>query len=210
MGHVTPLPLDALPADVVAELERAASLQGFVSEMRRALAARPRILRALNDLTFAVMVDGKVDPGMKSLVALVSSVASGCRHCQAHTALRSSRLGVDVTKIDAVWEFEVSPLFDAAEIAALRFARDASSVPCAATSDHFAELRRHFDDGEVVELLSVVSLFGWNNRWNDAAATSTEDDPVAFARAHLEHRWEIGKHGPHPPTSPEQPGGGLR
>jgi alkylhydroperoxidase family enzyme len=32
----------------------------------------------------------------------------------------------------------------------------------------WAELRRHFDEGEIVELLSAIGLFNYFNRFNDA------------------------------------------
>ena len=38
-------------------------------------------------------------------------------------------------------------------------------------------MRRHWTDGEIVETLAVVALFGFLNRWNDSMATPLE--PVA-------------------------------
>jgi alkylhydroperoxidase family enzyme len=32
----------------------------------------------------------------------------------------------------------------------------------------FAELRRHFDEGEIVEIAAVVGLFNYFNRFNEA------------------------------------------
>jgi alkylhydroperoxidase family enzyme len=104
--------------------------------------------------------------------------------------------GVDEAKIAAIWDFERSPHFDEAERAALRFARDASVVPNAVTTERFAELRRHWDDGEIVEILAVVALFGFLNRWNDSMATDLEEVPAAFAgRTIGPHGWDAGKHG---------------
>jgi alkylhydroperoxidase family enzyme len=45
--------------------------------------------------------------------------------------------------------------------------RDARSIP----DEVFAELRRHFDEGEVVEIACVVGLFAYFNRFNDALRT---------------------------------------
>ncbi|MCA1581818.1 MAG: hypothetical protein LC796_10600 [Acidobacteria bacterium] len=39
----------------------------------------------------------------------------------------------------------------------------------------FAELRRHFEEGEVVEIACVVGLFAYFNRFNEALRT----DPTA-------------------------------
>ncbi len=71
-----------------------------------------------------------------------------------------------------------------------------SIVPNAVTSEHFEDLREHWDDGEIVELLAVIGLFGFLNRWNDTMATDLEEIPSAFARRTIgSHGWQAGKHG---------------
>ena len=68
-------------------------------------------------------------------------------------------------------------------------------MPNASTPDHFAALAGHFSDPEIVEIVAMISLFGWLNRWNDTMATDLEDEPVAFASDHLAHQgWQPGKH----------------
>jgi alkylhydroperoxidase family enzyme len=103
--------------------------------------------------------------------------------------------GVDEAKIEAIWDFERSPLYDEGERAALRFARDASVVPNEVMPAHFEELRRHWDEGEIVEILAVVGLFGFLNRWNDSMATDLEEIPAELAGRTIGlHGWEPGKH----------------
>ena len=78
---------------------------------------------------------------------------------------------------------------------ALRFARDAALVPNAVTDGHFEELRAHWDEGQIVELLATVSLFGFLNRWNDSITTELEDAPRSVAERLLEPQgWQAGKH----------------
>ncbi|WDQ17096.1 carboxymuconolactone decarboxylase family protein [Rhodopirellula sp. P2] len=138
----------------------------------------------------------RVPAPLKSLVAHVSSHASGCRYCQAHTIGEAFRLGVSVEKLEAVWDFENSDLFNAAEVAALRFALAAGSTPNAVTSEHFAALKLHYSDEQIVELGATIALFGFLNRWNDTFATTLEPESAAFAQKHLGGSgWEIGKHG---------------
>jgi uncharacterized peroxidase-related enzyme len=191
---VEPLRRDDLP-----ELEELFRLYdetlGFVPNSLFTLARRPAILRALSELIAQIWRTGTVPMYVKPLVAMVSSTAAGCRYCQAHEAADARMRGVTDEKIAAVWKFETSPLFSEAERAALRFARDASVVPNAATPERFAELREHWDDGQIVELLAVVGLFGFLNRWNDTMATDLEDKPTALGRRVLAAGgWEPGKH----------------
>ena len=59
-----------------------------------------------------------------------------------------------------------------------------------------AELRKHWSDDEVVEILGVIALFGYLNRWNDSMATSIEPGAVESGGKHLAQRgWSPGKHG---------------
>jgi alkylhydroperoxidase family enzyme len=105
-----------------------------------------------------------------------------------------SRMDVADQRIEALWDFRTSSLFTAAEKAAFEFALAASSVPNAVTDDHFVELRRHYSEEQIVELLATISYVGYLNRWNDSMATPLEEFPSRFARARFGERWEKGKH----------------
>ena len=166
----------------------------FVPNSLFTMARRPEILRAFSELITQIWRTGTVPIGLKPLVGIVASVSAGCRYCQAHEAVDAKLRGVDPEKIAAIWDFERSPLYSDAERAALRFARDASLVPNEVTPAHFEELRRHWNDGEIVELLAVIGLFGFLNRWNDTMATDLEDVPMAFATDRYADRWDAGKH----------------
>lgn len=166
----------------------------FVPNSLFTMARRPEILRAFSDLITQIWRTGTLPQPLKPLIAIVSSVAAGCRYCQAHEAVDAKMRGVSDEKISAIWDFDRSPLFDEAERAALRFARDASLVPNEVTRESFAALRRHFDDAQIVEILSVVGLFGFLNRWNDSMATDLEAVPLAFAAQRYDDRWDPGKH----------------
>ena len=54
---------------------------------------------------------------------------------------------------------------------------------------------KHWDEGEIVEMLGVISLFGYLNRWNDSMGTSIEDGAVESGNQYLgKHGWNKGKH----------------
>jgi uncharacterized peroxidase-related enzyme len=168
----------------------------FVPNSLFTMARRPEILRAFSELITRIWRTGSVPVGLKPLIAIVASTAAGCRYCQAHETVDAKLRGVDEDKIAGIWDFESSPRYSEAERAALRFARDAAVVPNAVTPGHFTELRRHWDDGEIVEMLAVVGLFGFLNRWNDSMATDLEEVPRAFAARTIGPAgWEPGKHG---------------
>ena len=56
-------------------------------------------------------------------------------------------------------------------------------------------LYTYWDEGEIVEMLGVISLFGYLNRWNDSMGTTIEEGAVQSGKQHLgKHGWEEGKH----------------
>ena len=127
----------------------------------------------------AVYAPGKVDAGLKRLIGLVTSSAAGCTYCMAHTAFTSRRHGVDSDKLAAVWEFEKSALFSDAERAALRIALLAGQSPSGVTDADFSEMRRHHGEEASVEIVAVISMFGFLNRWNSTLATDVETAPAS-------------------------------
>lgn len=78
------------------------------------------------------------------------------------------RLGWSEEQIKDLANFEQRPDFTAKEKAALRLAERVTRDPRAVDDALWTELRLHFDEGEVVELLSAIGLFNYFNRFNDA------------------------------------------
>jgi uncharacterized peroxidase-related enzyme len=171
----------------------------FVPNSLFTMARRPEILRAFSELITEIWNTGTLPTPLKPLIGIVSSIASGCRYCQAHEAVDARERGVPDRKIEEIWNFERSELYDESERVALRFARDASLVPNEVTPDHFEALRAHWDEGQIVEMLAVVGLFGFLNRWNDTMATQLEEEPRTVAHDHFGDHWEPGKHVDSPP-----------
>ncbi|MFO1401675.1 MAG: peroxidase-related enzyme [Steroidobacteraceae bacterium] len=195
MPHVDPLPYAATP-EFTERFEHYRATRGFVPNSIRTMARRPAIANAFMDLNRAVLYQGTVSEELKMLVSLVASQASGCRYCQAHMANLARIYHASAARIAAVWDYATSPLFSAAERAALRLAHHAALVPNESDAADFAELKRHFDDGQVVEIVATVALFGYLNRWNDTMATELEPLPAGVAGELLGARgWEAGKHG---------------
>ncbi|MDX1581833.1 MAG: carboxymuconolactone decarboxylase family protein, partial [Alphaproteobacteria bacterium] len=95
-----------------------------------------------------------------------------------------------------LWLFEKSDKFTEAEKAALTVAEGAAQVPNLVTDRDFEALKQHFSDEQIVEIVAVISLFGFFNRWNDTMATRLEDEPKQFAEETLGPLgWSAGKHG---------------
>jgi alkylhydroperoxidase family enzyme len=115
----------------------------------------------------------------------------------AHTAGGALRSGIDGEKVAAIWDWDyrTSPLYSQAERVALDVAVAAASVPNAVTDAMFAELRSHWSDEQVVEILGAIALFGFLNRWNDTLVTPLEEEAIEVGERLLAPRgWGVGKH----------------
>jgi AhpD family alkylhydroperoxidase len=100
MARVPPLPRDQVP-ELEGSFGPVEQRMGFLPNSLLTMARRPEVLRAAASLAQAART-GTVSPELKELVALVSSTASGCRYCQAHTASNATRTGADAEKIAQV------------------------------------------------------------------------------------------------------------
>lgn len=78
------------------------------------------------------------------------------------------RQGWTEAQLNDLANFERRSDFTPAEKAGLRLAehmtRDAHQV----TDELWNELRRHYDEGEIIELAAAIGLFNYFNRFNDA------------------------------------------
>ncbi len=195
MPHLDPLPWEANP-QFRERFQHYQDTRGFVPNSILTMPRRPAIAMALMDLNRAVRYEGTVSEELKMLVSLITRQASGCRCGLAHMTNLASIYQASHAKIRAVWDYEGSPLFTPAERAALRLAFHAALVPNEAGADHFDELKEHFDEGQIVEIVAAIALFGCLNRWNDTKATTLESRAVEVAeRAIGAVGWTAGRHG---------------
>ena len=189
-------PLDESELDEFEDSFRSARERlGGVPNSVKIMARRPEITKAWSAMSAQIMGPGTVDRLLKTMVGHMASRAAGCNYCMAHTGHAGELLGIAPEKEEALWEFETSPLFSDAERAALRVALGAGQVPNAVSDADFAALKEHFDDTQIVELVAVIGMYGFLNRWNDTMATELEASPLAHGRAHLAGQgWDPEKH----------------
>jgi uncharacterized peroxidase-related enzyme len=194
MARLAPLERSSLPS-----LEPTFALTegflGFLPNDVLTMAHMPQATRAFMEFCVTIYREATLPENLLHLVSLVASAAAGCRYCTSHTANKLSEVGERAEKIAAVWEFQTSPIFSAAEKAALQLAFGAGQSPSSVTDEDFKIAREHFSDREIVEILMIVCQFGFWNRWNDTVATKLEAIPATFSRDNLPAtRWSIDKH----------------
>ena len=169
---------------------------GFCPNSVLTMQRRPNIAKAFIELNIAVMENhGELTSELKRLIAFVSSNTAGCRYCQAHTIRAAERYGGSSERLKNIWDFENQDYFSDSEKAALRFAQEASMVPVNVSENTEKQLHNYWSDNDIVEIMGVIALFGYLNRWNDVMATTLEDDATSSGEDLLKGvSWNVGKH----------------
>ena len=169
---------------------------GFTPNSLFTMMHRPRIAKAFLEMNQAVMENkGSVTSSMKREIAYLSSMTTGCRYCEAHAIRAAERYGSSKKRLENIWEYKSNAAFSESDRAMFDLAIAASQVPNGVSDEIKSRAKKLFSDGEIVEILGVVALFGYLNRWNDSMGTELENPAVKSAEKILEARgWEVGKH----------------
>jgi len=195
-------------AQVADPMECWKKTKGYPPNSWLAMVRKPQVFRAYRDLHTAVMMDdGKVSRSLKFMVAYVVSTAAGDAYCAAHNAENAAHIAqVPLEKVEALPQFRSSALFTPAERAALELAYAAGSCPPRVTDAHFSEIKKHYSEDAATEIVAVIALLGWLNRWNITLATRIEAEALAFAEKHLARSgWTPGMHADTIPVSRGRP-----
>lgn len=195
MAFLEPLDKNLHP-DLASDFQIFEEILGFVPNSLLTMQRRPEIVKGFGELTKAVMPkDGEVHLGFKRLIAHFASRAVGCQYCEAHSLVAAKIHGVSQEKLDKIWEYQTSDLYSEAERVALDYAMAAGSVPNAVDQELIDRMKEHWTENQIVEILGVVCLYGFLNRWNDSMATDLEDSPKAMGeRVLTSGGWTGGKH----------------
>ena len=115
-------------------------------------------------------------------MAQIASTATGCLYCQAHFGGIAELMDTPIEKVEALWEYQTSPLFSEAERAAFDFAIAAVQIPNAVSDEHFQQLKEHYTEDEIVELMGPLMHTAFLNRWNDTMGTQLKKLRLVLVR----------------------------
>ena len=197
MEIVKPLDENEIDSNLLEKIQSFKGPLGVIPSSVKTMSYHPKIADAFTNLNIAVMeCKGSVTPEFKRLIGYISSFSSGCLYCQAHTILGAERFGSSKKRLDEVWTYSNSSAFSDAEKAALDFAFAAASVPNKVTGKLVSQIKRYWNDNDIIEIMSVIALFGSLNRWNDSMGLALEDLPIEKGEKYLEEttNWTPGKH----------------
>lgn len=142
---------------------------GTVLEPSRLWARTPRVFLAFAALFAAIdRRSSPIDPELRSLITVRVSQINWCRFCVDINSSFVLQRGGSAEKLTDLERFESSTRFSDAEKAALAYAEAMTRSEQRPGVEHFARLRRHFDDDEIVELTAIAAFQNASSRFNAA------------------------------------------
>lgn len=156
-----------VPESTGAIYDRYMRTRGNVPNMFRTMAHRPEIFETMIAHFEAMLTTGTLSTKLKELVIVRTSQINACAYCLASHSAIAKKLGWSQDQLDDLANFEVRQDFTPAEKAALRLAERMTLDSTHFSDAEFAELRKHYDEGEVVELMAAIGIFNYFNRFNN-------------------------------------------
>jgi uncharacterized peroxidase-related enzyme len=168
MGVVNPLTKEKAAPEVREVFDKIAERAGKMPNFFAAMAHRPDVLKTFLPLYKAIVNQGTVDAKYKELAYLRASMVNGCEYCtRAHMA-SSKPAGITAEQIAALPFYTRSPLFDEKEKATILHADRVTRAATTIRAAELEELRKFYDEGQIVELTLAVCMANFTNRFNDA------------------------------------------
>jgi AhpD family alkylhydroperoxidase len=118
---------------------------------------------------FKAIYSGGAPRTTLELVHLRASQINGCSACVHAGTTSAVKAGESHERLHAVAAWYESPLFDDAERAALALTEAATRLadrPGAVTDELWDEARRHYTDGQLESIVSMIAITNFFNRIN--------------------------------------------
>jgi AhpD family alkylhydroperoxidase len=135
-------------------------------EPLEAYARSLRLLVGYGMLEQATANQKRVDPRLKVLAELKAATLTQCEYCIDIGSQLARRVGIGDDQLLALPRYRESERFDELEKLVLDYAVGMSRTPVAVSDELFAELKRRFDDAQLVELTNVIALENMRGRFN--------------------------------------------
>jgi len=148
---------------------------GAVLEPARLWGRTPRVFIAVALLFGALdRRASPIDPRLRALITVRVSQINWCAFCVDINSSLVLKRGGDLAGLAALDRFESSDLFTEREKAALAYAEAVTFSDRRPTVEHFARLRRHFDDDAIIELTGLIAFQNLSSKFNAALGVEAQ------------------------------------
>jgi len=138
---------------------------GMVPNIFRVMAHAPQVLEAILELNNAMR--GDLPPTYCELAYLAASRVNDCEYCSTHHAKAAQQAGWSQEQVAAVGTDRAADLFNDEEQTVIRFAEELTRTT-RVDADTVTALKTFLSNQQLVELMAVVGLANFTNRFNHA------------------------------------------
>lgn len=173
--------IDKPTAEVAETFAKAEEHFGHVPNFVKVLATNPTFCKSLTEFMIQALGDGRVDWSFKELVILKTLRATGAYYSYGAHEKLAIDLGISPEKIgdtnNSLWV--TSDHFTDGEKAVMAYIEQIAEDPNDVGDEIWGPLLEHWDNGQLLELSSVITTFINIGRMGDTLGVS---DPVLFSK----------------------------
>ena len=136
---------------------------GKVPKWMRVMANCEDTLTGFFLLFKSIMDDAPTDQILKWKIAYVVSEANKCEYCSSISKMQLKNLGLEDGSMD-----EIEKVCNERECVAIEYAKATATHAYKIDQELIKKMKENFTDEQIVEITSVVGLFSYINRFNDA------------------------------------------
>ena len=165
--RVKPLKDSEAQGEVAQLFARLEDEMGSVPKWAEVMGHRAEILTNFTQLLMATMGPGLVEQDNKWKMAYRVSRLNECKYCVSVAVGQLEKLGIPEAEVKEV-AIEDNKKLKPDEIVAIKYAEAATKDPNNIPDEIFEELRKYYNDSQIVELTAVIGLFNYTNKFNSA------------------------------------------
>jgi 4-carboxymuconolactone decarboxylase len=154
--------------------KRLEELWGTPPNLYKALANHPQLIAAWTEFSKMLRHDTRTPRALRELVILRGAQLMRSEYEWAQHLVMARKAGVSEAQIRSLPAWRTSPEFDAREKAALALAEAVTQGRV--TDEVYAEVMRHFDHHDYVELAAVAAFYAMVGRMLDAMGVQLEPE----------------------------------
>ena len=160
--------------EIIEAFDRMIKKRGKLTNIYKALAHKPDILKTIGPFVAAVQKPDELDPKLKERIILrVSKINRSAYCCHAHEQI-SSKMGFSRDEIEEMND-PVSANISDAEKAALIYAEALTVNPGSIPDSVYSNLEKYYTESQIVEITALAALYNMINRFNEALKLDPED-----------------------------------
>jgi uncharacterized peroxidase-related enzyme len=171
---ISPIAREAAAPEVQPHLDKLTHVFGKVPAFFGIMARVPEAFANFLPFYASVIDHGTVERKYKELAYLKASLINGCEYCfRAHSS-SGKKNGVTDDQIQALAFFHRSDAFDPKEKAVLLYAERVTRGASAIRPSELDDLKKHFNEDQMVELTLAICVANFTNRFNDAVLSTPD------------------------------------